>query len=70
MSLEKDYSKPLSLNEIVLIQIRCKCLDKYLHENLTYNVKHNDMYINIPNQTFKGLNTCQAMQAKSQVLQR
>lgn len=61
LSAVKDYSKPLSLNQAVLIPIQCKCSGNFSQANLTYTVQHNDIYINIANQTLEGLTTCQAM---------
>lgn len=65
LSAVKDYSKPLPLNKAVLIPIHCKCSGNFSQANLTYTVQHNDLYINIANQTFEGLTTCQAMREQN-----
>lgn len=65
LSAAKDYSKALPLNQAVLIPIRCKCSGNFSQANLTYTVQHNDIYINIANQTLEGLTTCQAMREQN-----
>eukprot|EP00253_Pinus_taeda_P005887 PITA_05887 len=65
LSAVKDYSKPLPLNKVVLIPIHCKCSGNFSQANLTYTVQHNDLYINIANQTLEGLTTCQAMREQN-----
>lgn len=65
LSAVKDYSKPLPLNKAVLIPIHCKCSGNFSQANLTYTVQHNDLYINIANQTLEGLTTCQAMREQN-----
>lgn len=65
LSAVKDYSKPLPLDQAVLIPIQCKCSGNFSQANLTYTVQHNDIYINIANQTLEGLTTCQAMREQN-----
>lgn len=59
------YSKPLAKDHAVLIPINCSCSGDLSQANVTYIVLPNDTYMNIANQTFEGLTTCQAMRAQN-----
>ncbi|GMY11610.1 lysM domain receptor-like kinase 4 [Fagus crenata] len=54
-------------NQLVLVPVNCSCSGEYYQTNTTYVVQKGDTYLNIANNTYQALSTCQALQNQSNI---
>ncbi|KAK6128903.1 hypothetical protein DH2020_037342 [Rehmannia glutinosa] len=54
-------------NRMVLIPVTCSCSDQYYQVNASYVIRRGDTYLDIANNTFEGLSTCQALQVQNDI---
>ncbi|KAL0910200.1 hypothetical protein M5K25_021153 [Dendrobium thyrsiflorum] len=52
----------LSSDELIIIPISCSCSNQYYQHNASYTIKTlSETYLDIANETYQGLSTCQAL---------